>query len=140
MRKILVLTLASLALPSVAASSEIDCNDPLNTVEINHCAQREVDAAQAELTKYFQASLDQHADDPTLITALRTAQHAWEAFASAHCDAIYTQWRGGTIRALMALSCREQLTRARTHKLWQAFLADMDGNADLPEPPQPKQP
>ncbi|MDE0552455.1 hypothetical protein OU793_24315, partial [Vibrio sp. VP6] len=58
-----------------------------------------------------------------------------QAYMSSHCDSVYTQWRDGTIRGVMAISCKTKLTKQRTHELWENFLTYMDSTPPvLPEP------
>ena len=50
-------------------------------------------------------------------------------------DSVYTQWRDGAIRGIMAISCKTKLTKQRTHDLWENFLTYMDSTPPvLPEP------
>lgn len=116
-------------------STKIDCDNASSTLEINACAQQELDAANAQLQAYLTAAYEHHSDDAQLLAAIKTAQQQWQAYADAHCQAIYTQWREGTIRGVMALSCRLALTRQRTHEVWDSFLTYMDSSPPLlPEP------
>ncbi len=135
MNKYLIAALAMLASPILSASAVIDCEAARTTIEINQCAAMELASAQAELTKYLQASYAHHEDDPQLVAAIQASQKDWQAYLTSHCDAVYTQWRDGTIRGVMSLSCKTQLTRQRTHEIWTNFLTYMDSSPPvLPEP------
>ncbi len=136
MKKCLIIVLASL---SFAASAEdkviIDCNNPMNTLEINQCAAIESQSAQVEMDKYLKTSFEHNADDPELINAIKIAQKDWQAYLSSHCDAVYTQWRNGSVRGFKHLSCQSRLTRQRTHEIWKSFLTYVDSTPPvLPEP------
>ncbi|WP_083835117.1 lysozyme inhibitor LprI family protein [Alishewanella jeotgali] len=59
----------------------------------------------------------------------------WQAYRLSHCNSVYMQWRDGSIRGVMAFSCKTQLTKQRSHDIWKNFLSYMDGTpAILPEP------
>ncbi|PSW16187.1 hypothetical protein C9J01_04075 [Photobacterium rosenbergii] len=139
MKRCLIITLASLSFTVSAENQAIDCNNAMNTLEINHCAAVKLDLAQAELDKYFKTSLEHNASDPELVQAIKFAQKDWQAYMSSHCDSVYIQWREGTIRGVMAISCKTELTKQRTHEIWQNFLSYMDSTPPvLPEPPLAK--
>jgi len=130
----LILTFA--ALPVFASDTAQDCENAMSTMEINQCAQWELETAEAEMHRYLDAALNRHEADATLVESIQQAQELWEGYRQAHCDAVYTQWRDGTIRGVMSLSCKKQLTQARTHTLWESFLVTMEGESLLPEPEQ----
>ncbi|MGL4473690.1 MAG: lysozyme inhibitor LprI family protein [Shewanella sp.] len=113
----------------------VDCDQAYSTIEINECAALTLAKAQAQLTEYLAASLTHNADDTELVAVINTAQQTWQQYMTAQCDAIYTQWRDGSIRGLMALSCKTKLTQLRTHEIWENWLTYMDSTPPvLPEP------
>lgn len=134
MKKIIPLLIAFVSLPAFAADDALDCQNAMTTMEINQCALLELEAAEAEMHRYLDTALNDHEADTTLVESIQQAQQAWEGYRQAHCDAVYTQWRDGTIRGAMSLSCKKQLTQARTHTLWESFLVTMEGKSLLPEP------
>lgn len=123
---------------SVAVAAEddaLDCENAISTLQINQCASIELGAAKAELAKYLDTSFEHNSYDPELIQSIRVAQADWQAYMSSHCDSLYTQWREGTIRGVMAISCKTKLTKQRTHEVWESFLTYMDSTPPvLPEP------
>ena len=127
---LLTLTFSAIGEPSAA------CEKASTTFEINECAKNELELAKTQLRDYYEASLKEHADDPTLTEAIITAQKKWEAYRDSHCDSIWTMWRDGTIRTVLALSCETTLTKQRTHDLWETFLTNMweGGTSDFDEP------
>ena len=136
MKKVLTVVLLT-CLPLLASASDdvIDCENAMNTIDINHCAAIELESAQAELDKYLTASFEHNAYDAELVASIKKAQESWQAYMSAHCNSVYTQWRDGSIRGLMALSCKTTLTKQRTHEVWANFLTYMDSTPPvLPEP------
>ncbi|MFA0406899.1 lysozyme inhibitor LprI family protein [Vibrio splendidus] len=136
MKKVLTVVLLT-CLPLLASASDdvIDCENAMNTIDINHCAAIELESAQAELDKYLTASFEHNAYDAELVASIKKAQESWQAYMSAHCSSVYTQWRDGSIRGIMALSCKTTLTKQRTHEVWANFLTYMDSTPPvLPEP------
>ena len=136
MKKALTVMLLT-CLPLLASASDdvVDCENAMNTIEINHCASIELEAAQVELDQYLEASFEHNAYDAELVSSIKMAQDSWQAYMTAHCDSVYTQWRDGSIRGLMALSCKTKLTKQRTHEVWENFLTYMDSTPPvLPEP------
>lgn len=136
MKKVLTVVLLT-CLPLLASASDdaIDCENAMNTIEINQCAAIELESAQAELDKYLAASFEHNAYDAELVASIKKAQDSWQAYMSAHCNSVYTQWRDGSIRGVMALSCKTTLTKQRTHEVWVNFLTYMDSTPPvLPEP------
>ncbi|MEZ8253764.1 lysozyme inhibitor LprI family protein [Vibrio splendidus] len=136
MKKVLTVVLLT-CLPLLASASDdvIDCENAMNTIDINHCAAIELESAQAELDKYLAASFEHNDYDAELVASIKNAQESWQAYMSAHCNSVYTQWRDGSIRGLMALSCKTTLTKQRTHEVWANFLTYMDSTPPvLPEP------
>jgi uncharacterized protein YecT (DUF1311 family) len=121
-------------LPSVTFATD-QCKDPKSTIKMNECISRQVKTAEEELSKYFEESRRQYADEPKAIEALHRAQNSWLKFRKDHCDAIYEKWSGGTISGAMHGSCLLEQTRRRTHDLWDTYLTFMDSTPPiLPEP------
>ncbi|MDA0130644.1 DUF1311 domain-containing protein [Vibrio sp. MarTm2] len=139
MKKRLILALSCLvSFTSIAGeNAPIDCDNAINTLQINQCASIELESAKEDLSKYLDASFEHNSYDPELVKAIKVAQADWQAYMSSHCDSVYTQWRDGTIRGVMAISCKTKLTKQRTHEVWENFLTYMDSTP--PELPEPKQ-
>lgn len=120
---------------SFAVSDEIDCNNMISTLDINYCAGVELNNAELEMATYLTKSKEKNSYDKELITSINKAQQAWQIYAEAHCNSIYTMWRDGSIRGVMFLSCKTKLTKQRTHEIWSNFLTYMDSTSPvLPEP------
>ncbi|WP_188637690.1 lysozyme inhibitor LprI family protein [Vreelandella lutescens] len=134
-RIVLAVAGLSVAVMAMAEESSLDCDHAMTTLDINQCTAVQLESAQSELSQYVEASVNHHVDDPELLAAIEDSQQAWEAYAAAHCDAVHTQWREGSIRGVMALTCKTQLTQQRTHTVWESFLTYMDSTPPvLPEP------
>lgn len=135
MKSLLFIAL-SLSVASYAETEPVvDCDNAYTTRDMNHCAALELEAAEQTLTQYLTTSLEHNADDPELVEAIKLAQHDWLQYRQSHCDSILTQWRDGTIRGVMTISCKTALTQQRTYTLWANFLTYMDSAEPvLPEP------
>jgi len=120
----------------------IDCAQALTTLEMNGCAAADLDAAEQRMQTYFERALlkvGEDAEGPEAASAIRAelvmAQKAWQAYVEADCGAVYTYWQSGTIRVVMALGCKLNLTQERTRHLWRSYLQPMDDSEPLlPEP------
>jgi len=136
MKKVLSVVLLTCVPLLVSASDDaIDCENAMTTLEINQCASISLESAQLELDQYLEASFKHNAYDEELVNSIKVAQDSWQAYMTADCDSVYTQWRDGSIRGLMALSCKTELTKKRTHEVWGNFLTYMDSTPPvLPEP------
>ena len=120
---------------STSFSSELNCENVISTIDINQCAAIELQTAETEMQRYFTKSLEHQQHDKELVKAIEYAQKAWRNYTTSHCDSVYTMWREGTIRGVMAISCKTMLTKQRTHELWSQFLTFMDNTPSvLPEP------
>ncbi|MGS0676736.1 lysozyme inhibitor LprI family protein [Shewanella sp. 0m-4] len=136
MKKNTILGYSLLILFSVTAlANEIDCDSAYSTIEINQCAAQELDTANIEMQTYLAKAYEHNSYDAELISAIKAAQLDWQQYLTSHCDAVYTQWREGTIRGVMAISCQTKLTKLRTHEIWDNYLTYRDSTpAVLPEP------
>ena len=137
MKKRMLLALPAFAFTATAMVEEAvyDCDNAVSTRQINDCAIIDLNSAKAELSKYLDASIGHNSYDSELVEAIKVAQNDWQIYVDSHCGSIYTKWREGTIRDVMAISCETKLTRQRTHEVWAHFLTYMDSTPPvLPEP------
>jgi uncharacterized protein YecT (DUF1311 family) len=80
-------------------------------------------------------AMDEESPDAHSPAWLEASQSAWTAYASIVCAGVYDQWKGGTIRTVMASACWQDLIRERTHRIWADNLVFMDSTPPLlPEP------
>lgn len=94
MRDRVAVLLAALYFSTPASGDSFECNQMTTTVAISKCKIREFGAVEDKLTKYLEASVQHYDDDPVVVKAIRESQEQWEAYSTAHCDAIYAKWRG----------------------------------------------
>jgi uncharacterized protein YecT (DUF1311 family) len=98
-----------------------DCpGDPAGTdaAAINRCMTAELARADEALNLQWRETLSaRERDDPEGAARLRTAQRAWLAFRDAHCDSLASAALGVSLTTTANLSCRIDLTEARTREL-----------------------
>lgn len=137
MKTFLAFGIGLLAFCVMADEQPFDCDNAVNTREINACAALELDEADAMLDYYLAAALERSSHDSELVEAITLAQIDWTQYLESHCGSVYTMWREGTIRGVITLSCKTRMTRQRAHELWENFLTYADGSPPvLPEPPK----
>lgn len=127
--------LVSSSAMATAQTTKVDCENAYTTIEINQCAENKFDTANQQLQQYLAQAIKQNSTDKQLIDAIKNAQKQWLQYQKEECNAVYTQWQQGTIRGVMALSCKLALTQQRTLTIWDNYLRPMDSSAAvLPKP------
>ncbi|MEE4154398.1 MAG: lysozyme inhibitor LprI family protein [Erythrobacter sp.] len=108
-----------------------NCEDPTRQQEMNWCAAREFEEADAALNEAWSrarartraqdadyASYQPEGDErPGHFASLLEAQRAWLTFRDAHCRIDGYTARGGTLEPLLVSTCKTALTKARTDQL-----------------------
>lgn len=128
----------------VAEFDVTDCAEAMTTLEMNACGALDLARAEEQMFKYLDAALeraglsDQEATGPEPVESARyleASQIAWAEYANQACLAVYEDVKGGTIRMIVWLGCRLELTQARTHTIWANHLTYWnDSPPVLPEP------
>lgn len=119
----------------LSQAENMDCDNAMTTYQINMCSQQEVHTAEAEMHEYLNASKERYSKETQLLRLLAESQEQWREYRKVHCDAIYQAWAEGTIRGVMYNDCMLDVTKSRTHELWQSYLTYMDSTPPvLPEP------
>jgi len=129
-----ILILLSIIVFSIHAD-DFACKNAKYTIEINECKMAEVKKAEILLEKYILASKKQYKDDQEVVVLIDKSQEQWLRYRSSHCKSIYQVWIDGTIRDLMYGQCMLDVTKRRTHEIWEAYLTFMDST-----PPVLKEP
>lgn len=110
-----------------------DCNG--TTLEMNECMAAIRERASERKARYLAAAVAGNADRPDLVALIRQSDAAFEAYRAAECEAVYTDYEGGTIRTIQGLGCEIRLIDERTRTIWQTWLTYMDSTApELPAP------
>ncbi|HZG31901.1 MAG TPA: lysozyme inhibitor LprI family protein [Sphingopyxis sp.] len=115
-------------LAAAAQEPEVDCDNPQYQVEMNFCAGRGYDAADAELNAQYKLTvaalkardkdIDRSYDtQPTHYDTLLAAQRAWIAYRDQHCLSESFAARGGSMAPMLHSGCMARLTKQRTAEL-----------------------
>jgi uncharacterized protein YecT (DUF1311 family) len=128
-----------LALALAAQEPQLDCANAMTQADMNACAARDFEQADAELNRIWPGliagaraadrEIDRTYDHrPGYEQMLREAQRAWLAFRDAQCTyEAADEARGGSMEPMVFSGCAAQLTRARIRQLT---------GADQPQPEQ----
>lgn len=124
------LLLAIAMLAAAQDEDQIDCANAMAQIEMNICAGREFDRADAELNALWREVIARarandrspengrvEGDDRTEEGTLREAQRGWIIFRDAHCTWEGFAERGGSMEPMVVEECRTRMTRARIAEL-----------------------
>jgi uncharacterized protein YecT (DUF1311 family) len=93
------------------------CANAQTQIELNECAKKEYDAADAELNMVYKEVM---ADlSPEMQGKLKAAQRAWIVYRDAHCDCAAFEYSGGSIYPLIYYNCLRDNTISRTQEIRQ---------------------
>lgn len=117
-----------------SGEDEVDCNNAMTQHDMNACANKDYEAADArlntqwKLTKKAMADVDSELDETLkgASKALLEGQRAWIAYRDAQCTLEGFEARGGSMEPMLVSGCLAELTDARTKEL--KALADGPGN------------
>lgn len=123
-----------LLLAATTQDPEIDCENAMAQQELNICAYRDYEQADAALNAQWKlteaamkaqdAGLDRSYDKrPGYYDTLLAAQKAWLIYRDRHCEAEGYAMRGGSAEPMVNSGCLATLTRARTAEL-QALIVN----------------
>ena len=133
MKKILILLTLLLTL---GYSQTLDCNNAVTTYDRMDCQKIEIAKVEKTLNKYWHASRQRYKDDKEVVSHMDKSQKVWIAYRKAHCDVIYQIWIDGSIRGLMAGNCLLDMTKKRTHEIWETYLTYMDSTPPILKEPE----
>ena len=106
------------------ADREDPCPGSHTQFELNQCAARARDKADAELNKVYRELMK---DAGTTERAkLRAAQLAWLKFRDAHCDYESVGNKGGTIYPMVVSFCLAGVTNARVKQLQEILRESLE--------------
>lgn len=117
-----------LLLAAGAGEPQWNCAQPQVQQEMNWCAARDFERADARLNAQWArtvAAMKQRDTDgapewdkrPGHFATLREAQRAWLRYRDAHCTNEGYAARGGSMESLLVSTCKTVLTDARTKQL-----------------------
>ncbi|MBO9698041.1 MAG: DUF1311 domain-containing protein [Sphingopyxis sp.] len=116
------------ALAAAAQDPEIDCDNAMAQIELNACAWKEFERADAAMNaqwkltaarmKEIDAGFDRsHDNRPGYFDTLLAAQRAWLTYRDKQCASEGYTMRGGSAEPMVISGCQTQLTEARTKQL-----------------------
>jgi uncharacterized protein YecT (DUF1311 family) len=91
------------------------CADAQSQAEMTICWGKEYKAADAQLNKTYQGFMSKL--DESEKVQLKNAQLAWLKYRDANCDFVADQYKGGTMRPMIAAICLADVTNARVTEL-----------------------
>lgn len=123
-----MMLMSLMLLAAAAQEPEVDCDNPQYQVEMNFCAGRDFDAADAELNAQWKLTvaalkardkdIDRSYDSqPTHYDTLLAAQRAWLTYRDQHCLSESFAARGGSMAPMLHSGCMARLTQLRTAEL-----------------------
>ena len=91
------------------------CEDAQTQTDMNICWGNEYKKADAALNQTYQKLAAMLNDDEKV--QLKTAENAWLKYRDANCDFVADQYKGGTMRPMIAAICLTDVTNNRTAEL-----------------------
>jgi len=91
------------------------CDDAQTQAEMNICAGNEYKKADAALNKTYQQLAAMLNDEEK--AQLKTAESAWLKYRDANCEFVADQYKGGSMRPMIAGFCLADVTNNRTTEL-----------------------
>lgn len=117
-----------LAAAAAASQPEVSCVDERTQMEINACAAREFEEADAQLNAAWKDASDwlkggQYygteggTGEGSAFAVLLKAQRAWLAYRDEHCKLVGQSAAGGSLQPFLISRCKTQLTNQRNEQL-----------------------
>ena len=91
------------------------CAEAQSQGEMNMCWGKEYKAADARLNSVYRQFLSKLSQEET--AQLKTAQLAWLKYRDANCEFVADQFKGGSMRPMIAAICLTDVTDDRTTEL-----------------------
>ena len=91
------------------------CANPQTQSEMNQCAGKDYQAADAVLNQVYPRLVAKLDNDEK--AQLKEAQTAWLKYRDANCEFVADQFKGGTMRPMIYANCLADMTRKRTIEL-----------------------
>ena len=91
------------------------CADEQSQAAMNICWGKEYKATDAQLNAVYREFTSKLSLEET--AQLKAAQLAWLKFRDANCEFVADQFKGGSMRPMIAAMCLADVTNARTNEL-----------------------
>jgi uncharacterized protein YecT (DUF1311 family) len=135
MRKHLAVFLSMSVFAATAGAAEPLCLHEKNTMDEARCLSGELDKSNKLLADYLDAAKQRVANENNGKPQLDAAQDAWLNYRSLQCGGVYAYWEAGSYRYRADLECEIELTHARTHEIWSAYLRNFGSTPHLRREP-----
>jgi len=126
MKKLLLLSFIT----SIYAQT-LDCKNASTTYNTMDCLKINIIEAETVLNHYFTESKKRYANDTKLISLMNESQKRWLSYRESECSAVYQMWIEGSIRVIVAGNCRLNMTKKRTHEIWETYLTYQDSTPPI---------
>jgi len=100
---------------SVSGQKTKPCADASTQADMNICWGNEYKKADARLNQTYQQLATMLDDDEK--AQLKTAENAWLKYRDTNCEFVADQYKGGSIRPMIAAICLADVTNNRTTEL-----------------------
>jgi len=121
MRRWLFAALAVLMASPAFAAEDDPCVTQRNTIEMNECSRRQMQAAEDNLNSTYRTALASLEKQPGDVKKqLVQAQRNWIKFRDTNCNAVLAKNADASLRTVLYLGCMQKLAEERTEhlKLW----------------------
>lgn len=120
-----------------AVSYASSCADAYTTLAMNDCLAGILTQSDERRASYVAKALERHADRPALAQMIAASDSAFVAYRDSECGAVYEDWKEGSIRGVMSLTCRIDMTDKRILTVWENWLTYPDSTPALMPEPEP---
>jgi uncharacterized protein YecT (DUF1311 family) len=117
--KLLISLLVALFVMSISVPGQKQkpkpCEDAQTQADMNICWGNEYKKADARLNQTYQQLVAMLDDDEK--AQLKNVENAWIKYRDANCEFVADQYKGGSIRPMIAAICLADVTNNRTTEL-----------------------
>lgn len=119
MKLLMILSLALAGLATPAFPQDQEKSDPCATAqsqaEMNMCWGKQYQAADSRLNSVYREFTSKLSDQEK--AQLKNVQLAWLKYRDANCEFVADQFKGGSMRPMVAAMCLADVTNARVSEL-----------------------
>ena len=119
--------------PAPQSGVTYDCDG--TTREMEECMLALLERARERKERYLAGAIAKAGTDEVLVQSIRMGDSAGEAYIENECNAVWENWKKGSARNVMSITCAIGLVDDRTHQIWENWLSYADSTSpELPEP------
>ena len=121
---------ATLLTPAQAGAQEA-CEGATTTALMRRCAQAKLEQAELQLDRVLEDYRTSLRADR--IPLLEESQELWEHHRAGYCRFVSSEFAGGSLRPVVELTCRQEVTDARTAQLQRQLQMEQEGDPPVEE-------